>query len=210
MVRVQFNQQVLVNFVQFIYIYFDVFCGFYVDRGGEFVLLIIVFIILEQWILGGRFVGVEDLIIERGVEFIFIQDVYIKDVQFVDLMYLKLELDFFIFGFVQFGIFVVNNDGVLIILINFVKFYIMIFIISVKNGGKVQMNSLYVIYSFFYLEVEKGGLVDGEGQGFIVGQGLGVGSIGILDAFGGSYVSYGNSEMFDIIFVDLFIFIYFF
>lgn len=108
------------------------------------------------------------------------------------MMYLKLELDFFIFGFVQFGIFVVNNDGVLIILINFVKFYIMIFIIRVKNGGKVQMNSLYVIYSFFYLEVEKGGLVDGEGQGFIVGQGLGVGGVGILDAFGGSYVSYGN------------------
>lgn len=192
MVRVQFNQQVLVNFVEFIYIYFDVFCGFYVDRGGEFVLFMIVFIILEQWILVGRFVGVEDLIIERGVEFIFIQEVYIKDVQFVDMMYLKLELDFFIFGFVQFGIFVVNNDGVLIILINFVKFYIMIFIISVKNGGKVQMNSLYVIYSFFYLEVEKGGLVDGEGQGFIFGQGLGVGSVGILDVFGGSYVSYGN------------------
>lgn len=52
--------------------------------------------------------------------------------------------------------------------------------------------------------------MDGEGQGFIAGQGPGAGSTGTLDASGGSYASYGNCEMFDTTLVDLFIFIYFF
>lgn len=209
MVRVQSNQQVLVNFVQSTHTYLDAPCGFHVDRGGELVLPTTVFITSEQWILAGRLVGVEDLIIERGAELILIQEAHTKDVQSVDMMYLKSELDSFTPGLVQFGALVVNNDGVLTTLTNPVKSYIMTSTTSVKNGGKVQMNSLYVIYSSSYLEVEKGGLVDGEGRGFIAGQGPGAGSTGTLDASGGSYASYGNCQIFNTTLVDLFLFILF-
>ena len=66
---------------------------------------------------------------------------------------------------------------------------------SVKNGGPVQTNSLYVIFSSSYLEVEKGGLMSGEGQGFTVGQGPGAGRAGTYDAAGGSYASYGKDSL---------------
>lgn len=196
MVRVQSNQQVLVNFVESTHTYLDAPCGFHVDRGGELVLPTTVFITSEQWILGGRLVGVEDLIIERGAELILIQEAHTKDAQSVDMMYLKSESDSFTPGVVQFGTLVVNNDGVLTTLTNPVKSNIMTSTTSVKNGGKIQMNSLYVIYSASYLEVEKGGLMDGEGQGFSARQGPGAGSAGTLDASGGSYASYGNFLIF--------------
>ena len=195
LVRVRSNQKVLVNFVESTHTYLDAPCGFHVDRGGEIVLPTTVFITSEQWILGGRMVGVEDLIIERGAELVLVEQAHTKDIQSVDIMYADSNTDSFTPGLVQLGRLVINNAAVLTVLTNPVKPNILSFTTSVKNGGTVQANSLFVIFSSSYLEVEKGGLMSGERQGYPVGQGPGAGRAGTYDAAGGSYASYGKDTL---------------
>jgi hypothetical protein len=69
-IRVQSHQHLMVSFVASTHTYMDAQCGFHIDVGGVIVVPTNVVILAESFVLEGQISGVEQLVIERGGEFV--------------------------------------------------------------------------------------------------------------------------------------------
>ncbi|KAH3879995.1 hypothetical protein DPMN_003907 [Dreissena polymorpha] len=63
---------------------------------------------------------------------------------------------------------------------------------TIRNGGKVDINTTKVTLDVAYLDVEKGGLLDGSESGYARQTGPGAGSSTSLDGSGGGLASKGE------------------
>ena len=192
MVRVQARQQVIIHYVESTHTYLDAPCGFHVDEGGEIVLPTNVYITAEKTYLAGRMIGVEDFIIERQAEFLLMGEAHTKDIQSLTLWYTDSGAQSYTPGLVQIPDITINNNGVLTILIDPLVPKLSSGTITVKNGGLMQTDTMKVTFEAADLEVEKGGVIEGEGHGYGAGQGPGKGSDSSYDSSGGGYASEGE------------------
>ena len=187
-VRVQSRQQVFVDFVESTHTYFDAPCGFHVDSGGELVMPTVIYITTEKFILGGRLVGVETIILERGAELVIQEHAHTQSVQSIGFFYLDTGAVSYIPGYITTGTVYVNNKGKITIQINPVIPTISTGSFHVKNGGVVTMATLYTVLNSTDLVVEKGAVITGDGLGHSIGEGDGTATSGS----GAGYASNGK------------------
>lgn len=125
--------------VEFIYMYMDVLCSFYVEDYVEIVFFIEVIFWGESFIINGWMIGVEKFVIECSglVEFggiVYIVKLFEEFEWFVDNFF-----DLFIFGFIVFLLLVIINFGLVRIKLIFVKVVLDIVDMLVKKGYCVFM-----------------------------------------------------------------------
>ncbi|KAK3101710.1 hypothetical protein FSP39_005732 [Pinctada imbricata] len=194
MVRVQSRQQVIIHYVESTNTYLDAPCGFHVDSGGEIVLPTDVYITAERTILAGRMIGVEHFVIERQAEFLIMEHAHTKDIKSLTLWYTDSGAQSYTPGLVEISDVIINNKGILTLLIDPLSPTLSSGTTTVKNGGIVQTDTMSVHFITADLDIEKGGFIDGEGHGYGKGQGLGAGGTGSHDSAGGSYASQGSGS----------------
>lgn len=187
MVRVQSNQQLMINFVEATHTYLDTPCGFHVDPDGEVILPSTVVMLTEKTILGGLMIGVEELIIERDAEFVIDNDANTLKVTNINMGTMQTPYP----GVYDVPIISVNNLGVFTVDMNPVHPIIKAGQLTVRNGGIFAANTKQVTIETANLDVEYGGLIDGTGQGHEKGTGSGAGTASSYDASGGSLASKG-------------------
>ena len=192
MIRVQDHQQVTIHFVASTHTYLDAPCGFHVDAGGEIVLPTTVVMLTEKTILGGGMVGVEELYIERGAEFVIDNDASTADIFNFRPGVIQTKLFGTDPGHLQVPELFVNNMGLFTIDMNPREPRIDAPIFTVRNGGVVAADTHKVNIESASLIVEYGGKITGSGQGIAAGQGDGAGGSGSHDSAGGGYAGPGR------------------
>lgn len=150
-IRVQSRQHLAVSFVESTHTYLDAPCGFHVDVDGEIVVPTVIIILAESFILEGQISGVEQLIVERGGEFVIAGEGHTAG----DTA-----------GHVQLQTLTVNNAGQLTTRMDTGKPLLDVAIVVVKAGGVVSTQSLTNEIKSSTMEVEKTGLVTGTGFGY--------------------------------------------
>lgn len=188
MIRVQSNQQLMINFVEATHTYLDSPCGFHVDPMGEIILPSTYVMLTEKTILGGLMIGVEDLIIERDAEFV------------VDLTASTLGVTNITMGVMQnkstpalidIPDISVNHLGIFTADLNPRHAILKAGNLNVRNGGKLNTQTKELTIDSSNLSVEYGGLIDGSGFGHLANEGPGAGSQTTYDASGGALASKG-------------------
>ena len=192
MVRVQVNQQVTVHYVASTHTYLDVPCGFHIDSGGELVLPTTVILLTERTILGGGYVGVEELIIERNAEFIIEKDAQTADVFDFKAGIIQTSVRGSSPGHFIIPKLSVNNLGLLKIYLNPRVAHLEAPEFIVRKGGEVEAGTMFVYLEGSDLTVESGGEITGAGHGSTSQEGDGKGSTGTYDSGGGAFASSGR------------------
>ncbi|KAH3880014.1 hypothetical protein DPMN_003926 [Dreissena polymorpha] len=188
MVRVQSRQQVMVKFVAATHTYMDSPCGFHVDPYGELILPSTYVMLTEQTIISGLLIGVEELIIERDAEFVINLNASTSDVTRITMGTMQ-PTNPGIFNIQQIS---TNNLGLFTIDMNPRHLVLSSANFTIRNGGKVDINTQKVTLDVAYLDVEKGGLLDGSESGYARQTGPGAGSSTSLDGSGGGLASKGE------------------
>ena len=170
-IRVQSHQHLMVSFVASTHTYMDAPCGFHIDVGGVIVEPTNVVILAESFLLEGQISGVEQLVIERGGEFVIAGEGHTKGDTPVH---------------VQLQTLTVMNAGQLTTRMDTGKPLVDVAIVVVKASGLVSTQIHNEIKSNT-VEVEKTGLVSGTGFGYASGTGpaAGQGSSGAGHAWNG-------------------------
>lgn len=192
MVRVQSNQQLVVNFIEATHTYLDTPCGFHIDPDGEIVLPSTVVMLTEKTVLGGLMFGVEELIIDRNAEFVLDKSAstepiehYKKGVMFTS----------HVPGFVSISTISINNLGIFSVDIDVNYPSINSGDLTVRSGGEMALISNEVSIYSANLEIECNGSINGSSQGYQKGEGPGAGTTSSYDASGGALASRGNASI---------------
>ena len=189
MVRVQSNQQLMVNFVEATHTHLDSPCGFHVDPAGELILPSTYVMLTEKTIIGGLLIGVEELVIERQANLTIDKDASTMLVTQITMGTLQTSPNPGVFDIPSVS---VNNGGVFTVNMNPRHPTVSVNNLVIRNGGLLESASQQASYVCSYLTVERGGVVDGTGRGHAKMEGPGAGTASSYDASGGSFASTGE------------------
>ena len=190
MIRVQSNQQLMVNFVEGTHTYLDSPCGFHVDPDGELILPSTYVMLTEKTILGGLLIGVEDLVIERNAEFVIMNESSTLLVTAIKMGTMQTSE---VPGTLDIGRVNINNLGQFTVNMNPVVPQLQFSELYVRSGGTFSSVTQQVELQATLLSVEKGGLLDASGAGYPAREGPGAGTSTGYDSSGGSLASSGNN-----------------